>query len=331
MRRSGRTEPSSSARLPHHLDAADGAHRTNRHRRPCSRAPDHQNAIDDRLRHRWSVAAFQFSNIRRFFGGQFSMSPGGQFRMSLDRCHGSVSAAPSDRRISTAARRASVAVSRWFTWARPRLISCSSRARRCSIVSRRSSASRSIVMLCPRRAVAELGRAGHDRRLVGRGRRPGSPLAGRSRAALQQERRRLRLFAAGPGTPRPAGSLWGWCGDSAADECLGALVMPDTPMSSPGRTRVLRYDGGVRGARHHRPCLSPGCGARAPGRSARRDYRSPALRSSHDARAALTPGRVRVPAAVLRSSSVRFWRHSNRTDRATATATGRRSPSTARH
>ena len=32
----------------------------------------------------WSVAAFQFSNIRRFFGGQFSMSPGGQFQMSLD-------------------------------------------------------------------------------------------------------------------------------------------------------------------------------------------------------------------------------------------------------
>ena len=30
------------------------------------------------------VAAFQFSNLRRFFGGQFWMSPGGQFRMSLD-------------------------------------------------------------------------------------------------------------------------------------------------------------------------------------------------------------------------------------------------------
>ena len=84
MRRSARSEPSSSARLPHHLDAADGAHRTNRHRRPCSRTPDHQNDVDDPSRHRRNVAAVHFSNIRRFFGGQFSMSPGGQFRMSLD-------------------------------------------------------------------------------------------------------------------------------------------------------------------------------------------------------------------------------------------------------
>ena len=85
MRRSARSEPSSSARLPHHLDAADGAHRTNRHRRPCSRTPDHQNDVDDPSRHRRNVAAVHFSNIRRFFGGQFSMSPGGQFRMSLDK------------------------------------------------------------------------------------------------------------------------------------------------------------------------------------------------------------------------------------------------------
>ena len=79
MRRSARTEPSSSARLPHHLDAADGAHRTNRHRRPCSRTPDHQNDVDVPSRHRRNVAAFHFRNIRRFFGGQFSMSPRGQF------------------------------------------------------------------------------------------------------------------------------------------------------------------------------------------------------------------------------------------------------------
>ena len=49
--RSAATEPSSRARLPHHLDGADAAHRTHRHRRPCSRTRDHENDFDDPLRH----------------------------------------------------------------------------------------------------------------------------------------------------------------------------------------------------------------------------------------------------------------------------------------
>ena len=46
-----------------------------------------------------ATAAFHFRNIRRFFGEQFSVSPGGQFRMSLD-----TSCSPSEE--SAGARRA---------------------------------------------------------------------------------------------------------------------------------------------------------------------------------------------------------------------------------
>ena len=46
----------------------DAAHRTNRHRRSCSRTRDHQNDVDVPTRHRWTSPRFHFGNIRRFFG-----------------------------------------------------------------------------------------------------------------------------------------------------------------------------------------------------------------------------------------------------------------------
>ena len=98
------------------LDAADGAHRLHRHfrrtldqdvkigsRRPVTlrhrkEGTDRASSLrsDERSRSPESAFTFaeigvhvqrnthHFSNIRRFFGGQFSVSPGGQFRMSLD-------------------------------------------------------------------------------------------------------------------------------------------------------------------------------------------------------------------------------------------------------
>ena len=54
----------------------------------------------------------------------------------------------------------------------------------------------------------------------------------------------------------------------------------------------LCHGGGVPRARHHRPRVPPAYGAGTPGRSAGQGHPSPALRSSHDARAALTGRRT---------------------------------------